>query len=95
MSKPRRTDTKTLVKALRILSRDIACADGVATAAIAEGADRIEEMLLTPAEVAAIGRAADLIVRRAEQSTCIHVAGYLFEDAAALRGIARRIGGDA
>jgi hypothetical protein len=95
MSEPRRTDTKTLVTALRILSREIHCEDGVATAAIAEGADRIEELLLTTAEVAVLGRAADLIERRGEQATCIHVAGYLFEDASAIRGIATRMGGDA
>lgn len=91
MSEPRRTDTKTLIKALRILSREIHCEDGVATAAIAEGADRIEELLLTTAEVAVLGRAADLIERRGEQATCIHVAGYLFEDAQTLRGIKKRL----
>lgn len=40
----RKTDTETLVKAMRILARDIHCEDGVATAAIAEAADRIEEL---------------------------------------------------
>ena len=39
-----RTDTETLIAALRILSRDIESGDGVANAAIAEGADRIEEL---------------------------------------------------
>lgn len=91
MSEPRRTDTKTLVKALRILSREIHCEDGVATAAIAEGADRIEELLLTAAEVAVLNRAIGLIERRAEETSCIHVAGYLIEDAETLRGIKKRL----
>lgn len=91
MSEPRRTDTKTLVTALRILSRAIHCKDGVATAAIAEGADRIEELLLTTAEVAVLNRAIGLIERRAEETSCIHVAGYLIEDAETLRGIKKRL----
>lgn len=36
--------SKTLVKALRILSEDIQSDDGVANACIAEAADRIEEL---------------------------------------------------
>jgi len=39
-----RTDTKTLIAAMRILARDIQSGDGVANAAIAEAADRMEEM---------------------------------------------------
>ena len=39
-----RTDTRTLIKALYILARDIESGDGVANAAIAEGARRIEEL---------------------------------------------------
>lgn len=39
-----RTPTPILVEALRILSRDIQSEDGVANAAIAEAADRIEEL---------------------------------------------------
>jgi len=39
-----RTPTPTLIAALRILARDIHCEDGVATACIAEAADRLEEM---------------------------------------------------
>lgn len=91
MSDPVRTDTKTLIAALRILSREIHCKDGVATAAIAEGADRIEELLLTTAEVAVLNRAIGLIERRAEEASCIHVAGYLIEDAETLRGIKKRL----
>lgn len=39
-----KTDTTTLIKALRILSNDIQSDDGVANAAIAEAADRLEEL---------------------------------------------------
>lgn len=42
MNNPR-TDTETLISALRILARDIESQDGVANAAIAEAADRLEE----------------------------------------------------
>lgn len=38
-----KTDTKTLIKALRILVEDIQSEDGVADACIAEAADRLEE----------------------------------------------------
>ena len=38
-----RTDTKTLIAAMRILSQDIESNDGIANAAIAEAADRMEE----------------------------------------------------
>ena len=40
----RRTDTETLIAAMRILSRDIRSGDGVANAAIAEAADRLDEL---------------------------------------------------
>jgi len=39
---PHQTSTKTLVSALRILAQDIQSDDGVANAAIAEAADRLE-----------------------------------------------------
>ena len=39
-----RTSTAHLIDALRILSRDIQSPDGVANAAIAEAADRLEEL---------------------------------------------------
>ena len=39
-----RPDTKTLIGALRILAVDIQSGDGVANAAIAEAADRLEEL---------------------------------------------------
>jgi oligoendopeptidase F len=37
------TETKTIIEALRILARDIQSQDGVANAAIAEAADRLEK----------------------------------------------------
>jgi chromosome segregation ATPase len=37
------TETKTIVQELRILARDIQSQDGVANAAIAEAADRLEK----------------------------------------------------
>lgn len=40
----KKTNSKTLIKALRILSEDVQSDDGVANACIAEAADRIEEL---------------------------------------------------
>ena len=40
-----RTDTETLIAAMRILSQDVESNDGVANAAIAEAADRMGELL--------------------------------------------------
>ena len=40
----KRTDTPTLIKALRILAIDIQSDDGIANACISEGADRIQEL---------------------------------------------------
>lgn len=39
-----KTDTNTLIDALRILARDIQSEDGIANAAIAEAADRLEKL---------------------------------------------------
>jgi hypothetical protein len=39
----KRTDIKTLIEAMRILSEGIQSEDGVANAAIAEAADRLQE----------------------------------------------------
>jgi len=39
-----RSSTETIIGAMKILSHDIYCEDGVATAAIAEAADRLEEI---------------------------------------------------
>jgi len=43
MSEEPRSDTQTLINAMRILAKDIQSGDGVANAAIAEAADRLEE----------------------------------------------------
>ena len=48
------SDTTTLVRALRVLARDIHCDDGVATQCITEAADAIERLLLTDEEREAI-----------------------------------------
>ena len=40
----KKTNSKTLIKALRILSEDVQSDDGVANACIAEAANRIEEL---------------------------------------------------
>lgn len=40
----RKSSTETLVAVMRILARDIQSGDGVANAAIAEAADRLEEL---------------------------------------------------
>ena len=40
----KKKNSKTLIKALRILSDDVQSDDGVANACIAEAADRIEEL---------------------------------------------------
>lgn len=39
-----KTDSETLVSALRILANDIQSNDGIANACVAEAADRIEEL---------------------------------------------------
>ena len=39
-----RSSTDTLISALRVLARDIQSGDGVANAAIAEAADRLDEL---------------------------------------------------
>ena len=51
------SDTTTLVRALRVLARDIHCDDGVATQCITEAADAIERLLLTDEEREAIEQA--------------------------------------
>lgn len=48
------SDTATLVRALRILARDIHCEDGIATQCIAEAADAIERLRLTDEEREAV-----------------------------------------
>jgi hypothetical protein len=40
----KKTNIKILIESMRILSREIYCEDGVATAAIAEAAERLDEL---------------------------------------------------
>lgn len=47
-----RTDTEVLVAALRIVGRDLQSADGVANAAVLEGAERLKELRELLAECA-------------------------------------------
>ena len=42
----KRTDINVLIESMKILSREIYCEDGIATAAIAEAADRLWEISL-------------------------------------------------
>ena len=51
-----KSSTQNLIDALRVLSREIYCEDGAATAAIAEAADRLEAMRMTDAERDAVER---------------------------------------
>ena len=51
----------------------------------------IARLRLTTAEVAVLNRAIGLIERRAQETSCIHVAGYLIEDAETIRGIKKRL----
>ena len=44
MNEPKKTETLTLAAAMDALAREIQCADGVATAAIAEAAQRLREL---------------------------------------------------
>ena len=45
MSKPIKTDTRTLIDALKILADDLISQDGIANSAILEAAYRLEEYL--------------------------------------------------
>lgn len=40
----KKTNIKILIESMRILSREIYCEDGVATSAIAEAAERLDEL---------------------------------------------------
>ena len=60
----RKSSTETLIAAMRVLARDIQSGDGVANMAIAEAADRLEEL----EQQAAIGRLAVLGLRALEWS---------------------------
>ena len=48
----RATDTKTLASAMRVLSAEVESEDGIANAAIAEAAQRIDDLAALAAEMA-------------------------------------------
>jgi len=78
-----------LPTALRILSRDIYCEDGVATLCLLEAADEIERLRLTDAERAAL--------RHAEEATAGMLHVYTderpgFDISEKLRGLRERLG---
>lgn len=68
-AKERRSSTSTLIVALRILARDIQSGDGVANAAIAEAADRLEEHynLFVCADKLPIDKIIDLLIEMADE----------------------------
>lgn len=81
-----RSKPATLVKALRILARDIQCEDGVATAVITEAADVIERGLLTPEELAVVDWAIEAADSLAECSGT-GTGGKQSRESAVLRGL--------
>ena len=48
----RATDTKTLASAMRVLSAEVESGDGIANAAIAEAAQRIDDLAALASEMA-------------------------------------------
>ena len=64
MNEHKKTETLTLAAAMDVLAREIQCADGVATAAIAEAAQRLRELEW---EVAALTQQARTNPGRAEE----------------------------
>lgn len=78
----KRTDDKTLIAAMRILARDIESGDGVANAAIAEAATRLEELTTwRPIETAPRDRT-PILVYMPEPDLGRHVHSAQFMDAA-------------
>jgi hypothetical protein len=64
-----RTDTPTLISAMRILAASVECDDGIANAAIAEAADRLEEMHAEKAAIVAeLERQNEIMAQRADVS---------------------------
>ena len=52
-------DTDTLIKAMRILAKEIHCEDGVAVSAIMQAADRLEKLNALATDVARAARRGD------------------------------------
>lgn len=72
MKEPKKTETLTLASAMDVLAREIHCEDGVATAAIAEAAQRLRELEWEIASITQQSRTnherAEEIVRTREQT---------------------------
>ena len=77
----KQTDTPTLIKAMRIIARDIQSGDGVANAAIAEAADRLEDLSnqLRCAMILNHERQAELMRWRAMVAEFMSLAGKVVE----------------
>lgn len=77
----KQTDTPTLIKAMRILARDIQSGDGVANAAIAEAADRLEELSAQVSGATIINheRQAELLRWRAMVAEFMSISGKVVE----------------
>jgi hypothetical protein len=79
-----KSSTQTLISALRVLSREIYCEDGAATAVIAEAADRLEAMRMTDEEREAVESAASAFEYDDDNLECGTIA-------ATLRGLLERL----
>ena len=91
-----KSSTETLIAAMRILARDIQSGDGVANAAIAEAADRLEEQQSRIAELEARAvpindrQLADAVNELRDIAIKFHAAGQLRERiAGVVRGLVR------
>jgi hypothetical protein len=72
------SDTATLVRALRILARDIHCEDGIATQCITEAADAIERLRLTDEEREAIWTAMNAYGEHNDDEECAKIEATLY-----------------
>jgi hypothetical protein len=83
------SDTTTLVRALRVLARDIHCEDGIAVQCITEAADAIERLRLTDEEREALERGICSLTGVEDLSECADP----MDDACTIRGLLKRLGG--
>jgi hypothetical protein len=89
------SDTTTLVRALRVLARDIHCDDGIATQCIAEAADAIERLRLTDEEREAIAESIWHWLRQADALLAVEREARIAASsrAATLQGLRERLEG--
>jgi hypothetical protein len=95
------SDTATLVRALRVLARDIHCEDGIAVQCITEAADAIERLRLTDEEREAIHMARSIMVVEHDLSVGDEFngkqprrsSGYWWGMVSALHSLLKRLGG--